>query len=123
MSDPCILVIDDESSIAELIGDFCEGMGYTVKTLTDSRAAFEQAKALRPRLITLDLQMPGLDGFELLKQFKADPVTADIPVIIVSVLAREVERQGLLTAAQAVLSKPIDFQTFKSRVDKYAKPS
>jgi CheY-like chemotaxis protein len=123
VAESCILVIDDDPSIAELIGDFCETLGYAVKTLTDSRRAFEQVKALRPRLITLDLQMPELDGFELLKRFKADPETAGIPVIIVSVLAREVERQGLLTAAQAVLSKPIDFQAFKDRVDRYAKPS
>ncbi len=120
---PCILVIDDEPGIAELIADFCSDLGYAVKTVTDSRAAFQLAKDLKPRLITLDLQMPEVDGFELLKRFKGDPDTADIPVIIVSVLAREVERQGLLSAAQAILAKPIHFKTLKERVDKYAKPS
>jgi CheY-like chemotaxis protein len=120
---PCILVIDDEPGIAELIGDFCEGLGYAVKVVTDSRQAFQAAKDLKPKLITLDLQMPELDGFELLKRFKADPDTADVPVIIVSVLAREVERQGLLSAAQAVLAKPIHFKTLKERVDHYTKPS
>ena len=102
MGDPCILVIDDESAIAELIGDFFESMGYSVKTVTDSRDAVRMAKEFRPHLITLDLQMPEVDGFELLRAFKADPDTAGIPVIIVSVLAREVERQGLLSAAQAI---------------------
>jgi CheY-like chemotaxis protein len=121
--EPSILVIDDDPAIAELIGDFCEGLGHAVKTVTDSRQAFDMAKSLRPRLITLDLQMPNLDGFDLLRRFKADPDTAGIPVIIVSVLAREVERQGLLSAAQAVLAKPIDFQNLKNRVDQYAKPS
>jgi CheY-like chemotaxis protein len=121
MADACILVIDDEPGIADLIGDFCEGMGYSVRTVTDSRNAFGAAKELKPCLITLDLQMPEVDGFELLRRFKADPETASIPIIIVSVLAREVERQGLLSAAQASLSKPIDFQTFKKRVDAYAK--
>jgi CheY-like chemotaxis protein len=121
MADTCILVVDDEPGIADLIGDFCEGMGYSVRTVTDSRDALREAKAIKPCLITLDLQMPNVDGFELLRQFKADPETEGIPVIIVSVLAREVERQGLLSAAQAILSKPIDFQTFKKRVDDYAK--
>ena len=119
MGDPCILVIDDEAAIAELIGDFCESMGYSVKTVTDSRDALRMAKEFRPHLITLDLQMPEVDGFELLRRFKADPDTAGIPVIIVSVLAREVERQGLLSAAQAILSKPIDFRTLRERVDRY----
>ena len=118
MGDPCILVIDDEAAIAELIGDFCESMGYSVKTVTDSRDALRMAKELQPHLITLDLQMPEVDGFELLRRFKADPDTAGIPVIIVSVLAREVERQGLLSAAQAILTKPIDFRTLRDRVDR-----
>ena len=78
MGDPCILVIDDEAAIAELIGDFCESMGYSVKTVTDSRDALRMAKEFRPHLITLDLQMPEVDGFELLRRFKADPDTADI---------------------------------------------
>ena len=63
-----------------------------------------------------DLQMPDVDGFELLRRFKGDPETADIPVIIVSVLAGEVERQGLLSAAEAVLAKPINFRSLMDNV-------
>jgi CheY-like chemotaxis protein len=115
----CILVIDDDPSIAELISDFCTGFGYSVHTLTDSQRAVERVKELRPSLITLDLQMPRIDGFEILKRLKNDPDTRNIPVIIVSILAGEAERQGLLSAAQAILTKPINFRKLKDKVDQY----
>jgi CheY-like chemotaxis protein len=114
-----ILVIDDDPSIAELISDFCSGFGYTVQTLTDSQRAIETVKEVKPNLITLDLQMPKIDGFEILKQLKSDPATNQIPVIIVSILAGEAERQGLLSAAQAILTKPINFRKLKDKVDHY----
>lgn len=116
-----ILVIDDDPSIAELISDFCSGLGYTVHILTDSEKAMETARRLNPHLITLDLQMPNVDGFEILKQLKGNPETRNIPVIIVSILAGEAERQGLLSAAQAILSKPINFQKFRDKVNHYVK--
>lgn len=116
-----ILVIDDEPSIAELISDFCSGLGYSVHTLTTSEKAFDKAKELRPDLITLDLQMPNVDGFELLRRLKEDPDTAHIPVIIVSILAGEAERQGLLSAAQAILTKPINFRKLRDKVSQYVK--
>jgi CheY-like chemotaxis protein len=116
-----ILVIDDDSNMAELISDFCSGMGYRVEVMTESTKAFETAKRLKPQLITLDLQMPGVDGFEVLRQLKDDPDTRNIPVIIVSVVAGDAERQGLLAAAQAIFSKPVNFKKLKDKVDQYVK--
>jgi CheY-like chemotaxis protein len=116
-----ILIIDDDPSIAELISDFCSGLGYQVHTITESQNALEYAKRLRPDLITLDLQMPHVDGFEVLKKLKEDPETRTIPVIIVSILAGEAERQGLLSAAQAILTKPINFKKFREKVTTYIK--
>jgi len=116
-----ILVIDDDPSIAELISDFCSGFGYAVHTLTDSQKALGIVKEIKPSLITLDLQMPKVDGFEILKLLKSDAETRNIPVIIVSILAGEAERQGLLSAAQAILTKPINFRKLKDKVDHYVK--
>ena len=114
-----ILVIDDDPSIAELISDFCSGLGYAVRTLTDATDALAAAKQFKPTLITLDLQMPGADGFEILAALKKDPQTAAIPVVIVSVLAGDAERQGLLAAAEAILNKPINFQKLRAKMDQY----
>jgi CheY-like chemotaxis protein len=119
--DDKILVIDDDPSIAELISDFCSGLGYSVHTLTDSTKAVQVVKELKPTLITLDLQMPEVDGFEILKALKSDQDTRNIPVIIVSILAGEAERQGLLSAAQAILTKPINFRKLRDKVDHYVK--
>ncbi|HOW27870.1 MAG TPA: response regulator [Elusimicrobiota bacterium] len=116
-----ILVIDDDPSIAELISDFCSEMGYTTQVITDSNQAVEYAKNTKPSLITLDLQMPNVDGFEVLKLLKSTPETQHIPVLIVSILASEAERQGLLSAAQAILTKPINFRKLKDKVDHYMK--
>lgn len=116
-----ILVIDDDPNIADLIADFCSGVGYEVDTLNDSVKAVETAKRLRPGLITLDLQMPGSDGFDVLKKLKSDPETRNIPVVIVSILAGEAEREGLLSAAQAILSKPINFRKLRDKLDNYVK--
>lgn len=65
--------------------------------------------------------MPEVDGFDILKQLKSDEATRSIPVIIVSILAGEAERQGLLSAAQAILTKPINFRKLRDKVDHYVK--
>ena len=114
-----ILLVDDEPSIAELISDFCSELGFSVHTLTDSKDAFQAAKTLKPSLITLDLQMPHVDGFQLLKNLKADPDTCHIPVIIVSIIAGDAERRGLLSAAQAILTKPINLKRLQDKVTQY----
>ncbi len=114
-----ILIIDDEPNIANLISDFCDELGFTVKAVNDSSKAFDTIREFKPDLITLDLQMPKVDGFELLNQLKADPDTRHIPVIIVSILAGEAERQGLLSAAQAILGKPINLGKLRDKVTEY----
>ncbi|MBI4396128.1 MAG: response regulator [Elusimicrobia bacterium] len=116
-----ILVVDDEPGIAELISDFCSELGYAVCTVTESNKAIAAAKEFKPDLITLDLQMPNVDGFELLKRLKEDPDTSTIPVIIVSILAGEADRQGMLSAAQAILTKPINFRKLRDKVGQYVK--
>ena len=116
-----ILIIDDDPNVAELIADFCTNAGYETHILNDSTKAMETITNLKPNLITLDLEMPNVDGFEILRRIKENPETRTVPVIIVSILANEAERKGLLTNAQAILSKPINFKRLKDRVDRYIK--
>ncbi len=116
-----VVVIDDDSNIAELVSDFCAGLGHTVHVVTDSRQAFDKVRELKPNLITLDLQMPNVDGFDVLKKLKEHPDTRDIPVIVLSILAGDAERQGLLAAAQAILTKPINFRKLQDKMNSYFK--
>ena len=60
-----ILIIDDDPAMAELLAEFCQEMGHETRVVTDSRRALPAAVEFRPHLITLDLEMPYLDGMEL----------------------------------------------------------
>ena len=109
-----ILVVDDEPDIAGLIRRYLERGGYQVLVAHDARTALETARQERPDLMTLDVNLPDFDGFTLLEWLKADPATAQIPVIMLSVL--EDAGRGLLMGAVDYLHKPIDESTLLSHV-------
>src|ERR1044071_8798141 len=81
---PKILIIDDDTTITDLLKTLMRMEGHTPTTLNDSTKALELAGALDPDLITLDLMMPGLTGFELCELLHQDPKFARIPIIVVS---------------------------------------
>jgi signal transduction histidine kinase/DNA-binding response OmpR family regulator len=103
------LVIEDSSSAAERIAHFLSELGARVEVYPQGGGAVEQAIALRPDVIVLDILLPDLIGWEVLKELKAEPRTQAIPVVIVTVVD-EPERARALGAA-AFLLKPIDRQT------------
>ena len=92
--------------IAELIGRHLTASGYQVSIAGRAKDALEKARANKPNLITLDIYLPDADGFELLQQLKNDPLTTDIPVVIVSVMGDQ--QEGLRMGAVDYLTKPID---------------
>lgn len=102
-----VLVIDDDSDSRVLITHFLEDLGCTVETAASADEGLTMAKENHPELITLDLMMPGVTGWEALKEFKADPDLSGIPVVIVSTLAGESERSHLLGAVD-LITKPVD---------------
>jgi len=101
-----VLVVEDDANIAHLISHHLQAGGYQVATVGRAEEALQVARRERPDLITLDIYLPGTDGFELLQTLKSDDVTADIPVVIVSVLADR--KHGLRLGAVDYLTKPID---------------
>jgi signal transduction histidine kinase/CheY-like chemotaxis protein len=101
-----VLVVEDDPAIAQLISHHLQAGGYQVATVGRAEEALQAARRERPDLITLDIYLPGTDGFELLQTLKSDDVTADIPVVIVSVLADK--KQGLRLGAVDYITKPID---------------
>jgi DNA-binding response OmpR family regulator/anti-sigma regulatory factor (Ser/Thr protein kinase) len=109
-----ILVVDDEPGIADLIRRLLEHGGYQALVAHDARTALETARRERPDLMTLDVNLPDTDGFTLLEWLKADPVTAPIPVIMLSVV--EDTGRGLLMGAVDYLHKPIDERTLLAHV-------
>ena len=101
-----VLVVEDDRDIAELIGRHLVSSGYQVSIAGRAKDALEMARANPPDLITLDIYLPDADGFELLQQLKNDPLTVDIPVVIVSVLGDQ--QEGLRMGAVDYLTKPIE---------------
>ncbi len=102
----CVLVVDDEPDIAALIRRYLERAGYRVIVASDATQAVTLARAERPDLITLDVMLPGTDGFTLLEWLKADPATTAIPVVMLSVM--DDVGHGELLGAVGYVRKPVN---------------
>lgn len=106
-----ILVVEDHPLNRELVVDLLEAAGYTVLQAEDGTGLLERVRRERPALIILDLQLPGLDGFTLLGQLKAEPATADIPVLVTTAYAQPEEQARARQAGCAgYFTKPLDAQ-------------
>src|SRR3990172_11803439 len=84
-----ILVVDDERHIVRLIQVNLERAGYQVVTAFDGRDALKKVEAEKPDLVVLDVMMPHLDGFEVLKRLQANPATREIPVVMLTAKAQD----------------------------------
>jgi CheY-like chemotaxis protein len=100
------LVIDDDPLMQGLMKRFLEKEGFQVETATQGLEALEAARRLRPGLITLDVVMPDVSGWDILSALKADPELAHIPVIMVT-MADEISK-GFALGAKDYLTKPIE---------------
>jgi PAS domain S-box-containing protein len=101
-----ILVVEDEPDIAELIRYHLESNGYEVTTAARGKEALAKAQQEKPDLITLDIRLPDIDGFEVLQQLKSDEKTANIPVVIVSIVPDR--EDGFRLGAVDYVVKPVD---------------
>jgi adenylate cyclase len=103
---PLILVVDDDGNVRDLLVRNLTAAGYRTITAPDGKAAIDLARLHKPDVITLDVIMPHVDGWSALAALKADPVTAQIPVVIVTIL--EQKNLGFSLGASEYLSKPVD---------------
>lgn len=101
-----VLVMDDESDSRVLLSHYLRELGCTVLSASSAPQGIELARLHRPDLITLDLVMPDMDGWEALRALKDDPELREIPVVVVSMAAGE--GGGQLLGAVDVLPKPVD---------------
>ena len=83
-----ILIVDDQSDLAGLMADVLSDAGYQTRVAENGRVALHEVQADPPDLLLLDAQMPEMDGFELASMLKTDPMTAAIPIIMVSAKRR-----------------------------------
>jgi signal transduction histidine kinase/CheY-like chemotaxis protein/ligand-binding sensor domain-containing protein len=114
-----ILVIDDEANARDLIARTLRKEGFAVELASDGRTGLEMARKLKPQAITLDVMMPGMDGWAVLHALKADSVTAGIPVVMLTVVD---DRQiGFALGASDYFTKPIDWAQLSQALRKYRK--
>jgi two-component system alkaline phosphatase synthesis response regulator PhoP/two-component system response regulator VicR len=115
-----ILACDDERHIVRLIQVNLERSGYQVVTAFDGAEALKKVEAERPDLIVLDVMMPKMDGFEVLKRLQANPETREIPVIMLTAKAQDVDVfRGWSSGVSAYLTKPfnpLELLTFVKRI-------
>jgi GAF domain-containing protein/CheY-like chemotaxis protein/nitrogen-specific signal transduction histidine kinase len=103
---PHVLVVEDDQDVAELIRMQLTLRDYRVMIAKRGEDALHKAEAVRPDLITLDIRLPDSDGFNVLQKLKSNPATANIPVVIVSVVPNA--QEGLRLGAVGYVGKPID---------------
>jgi adenylate cyclase len=107
-----VLVVDDEETVRELMRRFLAREGFDVVTAKDGEEGLALARQLRPALITLDVLMPGMDGWSVLQALKADPALAPIPVVMLSIL--DEQNRGYALGAADYLTKPIQRERLRS---------
>ena len=111
-----ILVVEDSDEIRELLGFVLEAEGYQVVALEDGRDVVETAREQQPVLITLDLALPGKDGWAIVRELQDDEKTRDIPILVISAYTRELDAP-LRRRVARVISKPFYITQVISEVE------
>jgi DNA-binding response OmpR family regulator len=113
-----ILVVDDEDDILHFLELVLREKGYQVITATGGHEALTQAQIERPDLVLLDIMMPQMDGWEVLKLLRVDEETAHIPVAMLSARTEAKDRvQGLQEGAVDYICKPFSLQELLGKID------
>lgn len=117
MSRGTILVIEDESDIRELIEHHLRREGYGVIAVATGEAGLEAVQSHHPRLVLLDLMLPGLDGFEVCKRLKNSDATREVPIIMLTARSEEADIvSGLEIGADDYIRKPFSIKELIARI-------
>jgi two-component system, cell cycle response regulator DivK len=108
-ADDAILIVDDNATNLKLARVVLELEGYLVRTVGDAEEALQVLETFRPRVILMDIQLPGMDGLQLTRKLKADPGTRDIIIIALTAYAMKGDDLKMLAAGcDGYVTKPID---------------
>jgi len=122
MAEKKILLVEDNEVNRRLAGFLLRSQGYQVIEATTAQAAFDMIPNNRPDLIVMDIQLPGMDGLEATTKLKAEPATANIPVIAVTSYAMAGDRDKALAAGcSGYVTKPIDKTIFLAEISRHLK--
>jgi len=119
MPDQSILIVEDEPSVAEVVGVYLRRAGYAVRIVNTGQAALHEIDAQPPSLIILDLMLPGVDGWAITRHVRAQQSSGrgDTPIIMLTARSQEIDRiAGLEMGADDYVTKPFSPQELVSRV-------
>jgi CheY-like chemotaxis protein len=116
-----VLVVDDEPSACDLVQRILSKEGFRIETAFDGEEGLRLARKLHPDAITLDVLMPGMDGWTMLTTLKTDPDLADIPVIMLTIV--DDKSKGYALGASEYMVKPINRERLVAILDKVRRPS
>jgi DNA-binding response OmpR family regulator len=113
-----VLIAEDEPFIVESLTFLLGKAGYGVESFGEGKAALEAIMARRPDLVLLDIMLPGINGFDLLRQLRRTPGLAHIPVIALTAKGQEADRQRMLElGADAFVTKPFSNKDLMGRIE------
>jgi DNA-binding response OmpR family regulator len=112
-----VLIADDDADIRDLVAFKLEQAGLAVRTVNDGLAALEEARAERPRLVVLDVSMPGMSGLDVCRMLRADPGTQGMLILMLTARVQERDVEGGFSAgADDYVTKPFSPRELVSRV-------
>ena len=112
-----ILIVEDNARNLKLARDILNHVGYRTLEAENGEDGLALARAELPHLVLMDVQLPGMDGVEALGRLRADPLTAEIPVVALTAFAMKDDRDRLLSVGfDAYLEKPLNVREFPSQV-------
>lgn len=111
-----VVIVEDDPDIASLIASVLEDAGYRPFVVGDGRRALQVVRELKPVVVTLDLELPGMDGRTVLRRLDADTQTEHVPVVVVSASIQLLSREELRLISRA-LPKPFDSNDLVEAVD------
>lgn len=115
MDETWTLVVDDDEDSADLMAEVLRGLGHAVRTARDGRSALALAAELRPKIVLLDIGLPGMDGYEVARRIRE--LVPDVRLVAVTGFSRDDDRARARAAGfDSHLVKPIDLQTLRTSV-------
>ena len=112
-----VLVVDDDATARDVMRRFLAKEGFDVVTARDGEECLRLARDVRPAVILLDVLMPGLDGWDVLRELKADPALSHIPVTMITIM--DEQSKGFSLGASDYMTKPIDRGRLRTLLQKY----
>ena len=110
---PNILIVDDTPANLRLLDEMLSALGFRNRLVTSGRQALSAARRAVPDILLLDILMPGMDGFEVCREFKADPLLKDVPILFLSAVTSAEEKVRAFSAGSILSPSHLIYQRWR----------